>query len=70
MKQKMEHYRGKILVINDVPRDKGRISKLLKEQGYRCTFVSNVDEANDLEKHENFDATMYSKEFDFSQKLH
>ncbi|MFC2003861.1 hypothetical protein ACFLV4_07995 [Chloroflexota bacterium] len=70
MEQKMEQYNGKILVIDDVPRDSDRIARWLKRMGYRCAFVSNVDEANNLAKHEDFDAIMHSQEFYFCEKLH
>ncbi|MEE9203252.1 MAG: hypothetical protein V3U31_08665 [Dehalococcoidia bacterium] len=60
---KAQSYKGKILIINDVPGIYGRIVRLLVQEGYHCTFVDSAHEANTLLEREYFDTTVYAHEF-------
>jgi PleD family two-component response regulator len=65
MGHKLEPYKGKILVINDVPNIRGKLALYLAQMGYYYTFVDSAHEAESLGEHTHFDSVVYSHEFFF-----
>lgn len=57
--------KGKILVINDSPRNMSRLEKWLAKTDYRYAFAGSANEAAALMKYECFDSIIYGHEFCF-----
>jgi CheY-like chemotaxis protein len=65
MVKQSEPYKGKILVINDVPGIRNRLARWLAGTGYHYTFVDSAAEAEALLAQAAFDITAYGHEFLF-----
>ena len=59
------YHTGALLVINDVPRDKDRLTRWLMGSKYRYVFVDSYEEAAALSEKRRFDAIVYAHEFSF-----
>ena len=63
------YHTGTILVINDVPRVKDRLTQWLTEANYVYVFVDSYEEAAALSEKQRFDAVVYGHEFSFPDSL-
>lgn len=60
---------GRLLVINDAPSVCERLARWLKQKGYQFIFVGSPQEADNLMKHDCFDAIIYGHEFRFPRRF-
>ena len=68
-KAETETYMGKILIVNDAPKVGGRLTKWLRQTGYRYALVRSLDEVDDLSEPVDFDTIVHSQEFFFPKKI-
>ena len=56
---------GRILIINDDPKNRRRLETWLAQQGYDYIFANSVGQAAALLEHRTFDAVLYAHEFQY-----